>query len=159
MMFYLLLHRSFEGKSSLIPLAPFANKHGNPQDMPFSVANMLRLFGDLSISVLIEFPAAQHKSVATAATSTVPGPSQQPPTPPTAAAVLSPWRPPTAAGYKLNTDAAAENSSNTIGVGAVLRDATGYVTAALSMPIIGNFKFHEMEAKALFHSLNWPLQQ
>uniref|UniRef100_A0A803P5U5 Reverse transcriptase domain-containing protein n=1 Tax=Cannabis sativa TaxID=3483 RepID=A0A803P5U5_CANSA len=64
--------------------------------------------------------------------------------PPTAAHV--PWCP-------------SDASTSITGVGAVLRDANGQVKAALSMPILRDFKSHEMEAKSLFHSLNWALQQ
>ncbi|XP_060968560.1 uncharacterized protein LOC133036097 [Cannabis sativa] len=49
-------------------------------------------------------------------------------------------------------------NNNVLGVGALIRDSNGLVKAALSMPAIGNFSSHEMEANALFHSLNWTLQ-
>uniref|UniRef100_A0A803PIB5 Reverse transcriptase zinc-binding domain-containing protein n=1 Tax=Cannabis sativa TaxID=3483 RepID=A0A803PIB5_CANSA len=69
-----------------------------------------------------------------------------------------PWPSPPVGAFKLNIDAAINASTFTTGVGAVLQDSAGLVTAALAMPIIGNFKFDEMEAKALFHSLNWAIQ-
>uniref|UniRef100_A0A803P8Z3 RNase H type-1 domain-containing protein n=1 Tax=Cannabis sativa TaxID=3483 RepID=A0A803P8Z3_CANSA len=60
---------------------------------------------------------------------------------------------------KLNVDAAVDTSRNVMGVGAVIRTSSGSVVAALSKQLVGNFKSHEMEALALFHSLNWALQQ
>uniref|UniRef100_A0A803QDM2 RNase H type-1 domain-containing protein n=1 Tax=Cannabis sativa TaxID=3483 RepID=A0A803QDM2_CANSA len=70
-----------------------------------------------------------------------------------------PWKPPLTSTLKLNVDATVDEKSNIIGVGALVCDSNGCVTAALSMPAIGNFSSHEMEAKALFHNLNWALQQ
>ncbi|KAM6592878.1 hypothetical protein CsatA_000581 [Cannabis sativa] len=85
-----------------------------------------------------------------------------PPTPAVATAPAIhrqvPWIPPISGSYKLNVDAALNVGSNIIGVGAIVRDAAGNVVAALSKPIVGNFASHEMEAKALFHGLNWVLQ-
>uniref|UniRef100_A0A803QHW9 Reverse transcriptase domain-containing protein n=1 Tax=Cannabis sativa TaxID=3483 RepID=A0A803QHW9_CANSA len=69
------------------------------------------------------------------------------------------WQPPTAAGLKLNVDAAVNATSQTLGVGAIVRDHNGLVVAAISKPAQGCFHSDEMEAKALFHSLNWALQQ
>ncbi|XP_060969930.1 uncharacterized protein LOC133037124 [Cannabis sativa] len=70
-----------------------------------------------------------------------------------------PWQPPPAGAFKLNVDAAVDTSKNVTGVGAVIRASSGSVIAALSKQLVGNFKSHEMEALALFHSLNWALQQ
>uniref|UniRef100_A0A803PZC5 Reverse transcriptase domain-containing protein n=1 Tax=Cannabis sativa TaxID=3483 RepID=A0A803PZC5_CANSA len=69
-----------------------------------------------------------------------------------------PWQPPPIGELKMNVDAAVDSSKNRIGLGAVIRNSTGQVIAALSMPIIGNFASHEMEAKAIFHSLVWASQ-
>uniref|UniRef100_A0A803NZB5 RNase H type-1 domain-containing protein n=1 Tax=Cannabis sativa TaxID=3483 RepID=A0A803NZB5_CANSA len=55
--------------------------------------------------------------------------------------------------------ASVDSSRGVIGVGAILRDSNGVVVAALSKKLIGNFRSHEMEATALFHSLNWAIQQ
>uniref|UniRef100_A0A803Q8P9 Reverse transcriptase domain-containing protein n=1 Tax=Cannabis sativa TaxID=3483 RepID=A0A803Q8P9_CANSA len=81
------------------------------------------------------------------------------PLPHTRAPVAPPWKPPLAGAFKLNVDAAVDGSRNVIGVGAILRDSCGKVIAALSKQLVGNFKSHEMEALAIFHSLNWAFQQ
>ena len=44
-----------------------------------------------------------------------------------------------------------------IGIGAVVRTCKGDVVAAFSKTVQGCFKSEEMEAKALFHSLNWAI--
>uniref|UniRef100_A0A803QHU3 Reverse transcriptase domain-containing protein n=2 Tax=Cannabis sativa TaxID=3483 RepID=A0A803QHU3_CANSA len=69
-----------------------------------------------------------------------------------------PWQPPAAGDLKLNVDAAVDATRKITGIGAVVRDSAGVVRAALAKPIIGNFASHEMEAKAIFYSLNWVLQ-
>ncbi|KAM6558713.1 hypothetical protein CsatA_027952 [Cannabis sativa] len=69
------------------------------------------------------------------------------------------WQPPTPNGFKLNVDAAVNSVTKVLGVGALVRDHDGQVIAALSKPTQGCFRSDEMEAKALFHSLNWALQQ
>uniref|UniRef100_A0A803NYQ1 CCHC-type domain-containing protein n=1 Tax=Cannabis sativa TaxID=3483 RepID=A0A803NYQ1_CANSA len=71
---------------------------------------------------------------------------------------LPPKKPPRSGSFKLNVDATLNASQHIIGVGAIVRDVAGFVVAALSKPIVGNFASHEMEAKALFHSLTWLLQ-
>ncbi|XP_060959370.1 uncharacterized protein LOC133030594 [Cannabis sativa] len=71
---------------------------------------------------------------------------------------LVPWQPPNLGSYKLNIDVTLNANKNIIGVGAIVRDAASCVVATFSKSIIGNFASHEMEAKALFHSLNWLLQ-
>uniref|UniRef100_A0A803P8B5 RNase H type-1 domain-containing protein n=1 Tax=Cannabis sativa TaxID=3483 RepID=A0A803P8B5_CANSA len=74
--------------------------------------------------------------------------------PPQVVPTPAPWKPPLGDGFKLNVDVAVDVNNNVLGVGALIRDSNGLVKAALSMPAIGNFSSHEMEAKALFHSLN-----
>uniref|UniRef100_A0A803NTN0 Reverse transcriptase domain-containing protein n=1 Tax=Cannabis sativa TaxID=3483 RepID=A0A803NTN0_CANSA len=69
-----------------------------------------------------------------------------------------PWSPPCVNGYKLNVDAATISEDKKLGVGAVLRDHNGIVIAALSKMAQGSFRSDEMEAKALFHALNWASQ-
>ncbi|XP_060974707.1 uncharacterized protein LOC133039776 [Cannabis sativa] len=100
------------------------------------------------------FSAAQHRTSPTAATSAI----VHPVTTLQMTPATIPWSKPPTGAFKLNIDAAVNVSTYTTGVGAVLRDSNGHVKAALSMPITGNFKSHEMEAKALFHSLNWAIQ-
>ncbi|KAM6559150.1 hypothetical protein CsatA_028389 [Cannabis sativa] len=68
------------------------------------------------------------------------------------------WLPPTGLGLKINVDAAVNNAEKKLGIGAIVRDSSGQVVAALSKPVQGCFRSDEMEAKALFHSLNWVLQ-
>ncbi|XP_060961850.1 uncharacterized protein LOC133032047 [Cannabis sativa] len=73
--------------------------------------------------------------------------------------VAQQWRPPEANGYKLNVDAAIDVHQKVIGIGAIIRDSNGNVVAAFSKQQPGNFSSHEMEAIALFQSLNWVIQQ
>ncbi|XP_060972673.1 uncharacterized protein LOC133038522 [Cannabis sativa] len=68
------------------------------------------------------------------------------------------WRPPVRNGYKLNVDAATNIEQKKLGIGAILRDQHGTVLAALSKAVQGSFKSDEMEAKALFHAVNWVSQ-
>uniref|UniRef100_A0A803NJ60 Reverse transcriptase domain-containing protein n=1 Tax=Cannabis sativa TaxID=3483 RepID=A0A803NJ60_CANSA len=70
----------------------------------------------------------------------------------------SPWRPPDFGSLKMNVDAVVDSTNNIIGVGAVIRNCEGVVIAGFSKPLIGNFASHEMEAKAIFHSLVWATQ-
>uniref|UniRef100_A0A803QCG6 Reverse transcriptase domain-containing protein n=1 Tax=Cannabis sativa TaxID=3483 RepID=A0A803QCG6_CANSA len=70
-----------------------------------------------------------------------------------------PWSAPTLNGYKLNVDAATNTEQKLLGIGAILRDHNGMVIAALSKTVQGTFRSDEMEAKALFHALNWASQQ
>uniref|UniRef100_A0A803Q5N4 Reverse transcriptase domain-containing protein n=1 Tax=Cannabis sativa TaxID=3483 RepID=A0A803Q5N4_CANSA len=102
------------------------------------------------VNYLSNFRTAKGKKYHTAATNNA--------TQPALAAANATWKPPTGTDLKLNVDAALDANWNIIGVGAVVRDATGHVLAALAKPIIGNFASHEMEAKAMFHSLNWIIQ-
>uniref|UniRef100_A0A803Q017 RNase H type-1 domain-containing protein n=1 Tax=Cannabis sativa TaxID=3483 RepID=A0A803Q017_CANSA len=68
------------------------------------------------------------------------------------------WHPPPHSGVKINVDAAVNSVSKQLEIGAIVRNHHGQVLAALSMPAQGDFRSDEMEAKALFHSLNWALQ-
>uniref|UniRef100_A0A803PM52 Reverse transcriptase domain-containing protein n=1 Tax=Cannabis sativa TaxID=3483 RepID=A0A803PM52_CANSA len=85
---------------------------------------------------------------------------------PTAAAVVQPsattiplpWKPPVTGQLKLNVDAAVDSTKKITGIGALVRDSNGHVAAAFSKPVVGCFDSHEMEAIALFHSLNLVLQ-
>uniref|UniRef100_A0A803PDD5 RNase H type-1 domain-containing protein n=1 Tax=Cannabis sativa TaxID=3483 RepID=A0A803PDD5_CANSA len=68
------------------------------------------------------------------------------------------WTPPTNQGLKLNVDAAVNIDLKILGCGALVRDCCGNVIAAISKSVEGCFRSDEMEAKSLFHSLNWALQ-
>uniref|UniRef100_A0A803P6L1 Reverse transcriptase zinc-binding domain-containing protein n=1 Tax=Cannabis sativa TaxID=3483 RepID=A0A803P6L1_CANSA len=68
------------------------------------------------------------------------------------------WLPPQVHGYKLNVDAATDLEQKKMGIGAILRDHNGLVVAALSKQVQGSFRSDEMEAKALFHAVNWVMQ-
>ncbi|XP_060968323.1 uncharacterized protein LOC115710989 [Cannabis sativa] len=103
-----------------------------------------------SLQYLDNYHAAQLKYRPPATSSQVPSPSTAP---------SAPWQPPPMGTLKLNIDAAFDKTSSKIGVGAVIRNYVGQVIAALSMPIVGNFASNEMEAKAMFHGINWVLQQ
>uniref|UniRef100_A0A803Q9K5 RNase H type-1 domain-containing protein n=1 Tax=Cannabis sativa TaxID=3483 RepID=A0A803Q9K5_CANSA len=70
-----------------------------------------------------------------------------------------PWKPPDVNCLKMNVDAAVNAMDKVLGIGAVVRNCKGEVVAALSKSIQGHFRSDEMEAKALFHSLNWAFQQ
>uniref|UniRef100_A0A803QED6 Reverse transcriptase domain-containing protein n=1 Tax=Cannabis sativa TaxID=3483 RepID=A0A803QED6_CANSA len=68
------------------------------------------------------------------------------------------WSPPAGLGLKMNVDAAVNQEHKILGVGAIIRDGNGNVVAAFSKPVQGCFRSDELEAKALFHSLNWAKQ-
>uniref|UniRef100_A0A803Q8E0 Reverse transcriptase domain-containing protein n=1 Tax=Cannabis sativa TaxID=3483 RepID=A0A803Q8E0_CANSA len=70
----------------------------------------------------------------------------------------SSWSPPDITGLKINVDAAVNKERKILGVGAIIRGHHGSVVAALSKPVQGCFRSDEMEAKALFHCLNWAMQ-
>ncbi|XP_060968396.1 uncharacterized protein LOC133035959 [Cannabis sativa] len=77
---------------------------------------------------------------------------------PSATTIPQPWKPPDTGQLKLNVDAAVDSTKKITGIGALVRDSNGHVAAAFSKPVVGCFDSHEMEAIALFHSLNWVLQ-
>ncbi|KAM6557036.1 hypothetical protein CsatB_004055 [Cannabis sativa] len=58
----------------------------------------------------------------------------------------------------MNVDAAINASNNQMGIGVVIRNCQGAIIAAFSKPLLGNFASHEIEAKAIFHSLLWANQ-
>uniref|UniRef100_A0A803NUC0 CCHC-type domain-containing protein n=1 Tax=Cannabis sativa TaxID=3483 RepID=A0A803NUC0_CANSA len=103
-----------------------------------------------SLQYLDHYRAAQHKYRPTAIISQQSSSS---------APDRTPWQPPPTGSFKLNIDDALDKNSSKFGVGAVIRDSLKYVIAAFSMPLVGHFASHEMEAKAMFHGLNWALQQ
>uniref|UniRef100_A0A803PVF4 RNase H type-1 domain-containing protein n=1 Tax=Cannabis sativa TaxID=3483 RepID=A0A803PVF4_CANSA len=70
-----------------------------------------------------------------------------------------PWKPLNGTVLMLNIDAALDLATKTLGVGAIVRDSQGHVIAGLSKPVQGCFRSDKMEAKALFHSLNWVVQE
>uniref|UniRef100_A0A803P559 Reverse transcriptase domain-containing protein n=1 Tax=Cannabis sativa TaxID=3483 RepID=A0A803P559_CANSA len=69
-----------------------------------------------------------------------------------------PWSPPAINGFKLNVDAGTNLEQKKLGVGAIIRDHEGNVVATLSKIVQGSFRSDEMEAKSLFHALNWASQ-
>uniref|UniRef100_A0A803PK25 RNase H type-1 domain-containing protein n=1 Tax=Cannabis sativa TaxID=3483 RepID=A0A803PK25_CANSA len=69
------------------------------------------------------------------------------------------WMPPKGNLLKMNIDVAANFHDKILGIGAVVRNNKGEVIAAFSKRVQGCFRSDEMEAKALFHSLNWATQQ
>ncbi|KAF4382154.1 hypothetical protein F8388_008640 [Cannabis sativa] len=69
-----------------------------------------------------------------------------------------PWKPQLLNKLKLNVDAAVNTVDKILGIGAIIRNHDGQVVVALSKPVQGCFRSDEMEAKALFHALNWITQ-
>ncbi|XP_060965559.1 uncharacterized protein LOC133034485 [Cannabis sativa] len=76
---------------------------------------------------------------------------------PTAHRIVAKWQPPGAGFYKLNTDATYDHEGKIVGVGALIRDHLGSVIAGFSKPLQGCYSAKEMEAVALYHSLQWAL--
>uniref|UniRef100_A0A803PNX4 RNase H type-1 domain-containing protein n=1 Tax=Cannabis sativa TaxID=3483 RepID=A0A803PNX4_CANSA len=68
------------------------------------------------------------------------------------------WMPPEGNVLKMNIDAATNVQDKKLGIGAVVCNYKGEVIVAFSKPAQGCFRSDEMEAKALFHSLNWATQ-
>lgn len=69
------------------------------------------------------------------------------------------WNPPPFNQLKLNVDAAVDVKKMKLGVGAVIRNHKGEVIASFSKLVQGCFRSGEMEAKTIFHSLIWTIQQ
>ncbi|XP_062114250.1 uncharacterized protein LOC133825304 [Humulus lupulus] len=105
-------------------------------------------------SVFVEFASSYLLSYAQAKSSSTKSRQSIPVS--TAARI---WTPPATGTYKLNSDAALDSKNCYMGIGAVMRDSTGVVIAALSKKIAGSYKPYEIEALALLHSLNWLLNQ
>uniref|UniRef100_A0A803QKK6 RNase H type-1 domain-containing protein n=1 Tax=Cannabis sativa TaxID=3483 RepID=A0A803QKK6_CANSA len=56
---------------------------------------------------------------------------------------------------QIKHDAAIDKACNKVGIGATLRNSDGFIVAAISKPLLGNYKAEEMEAIGLALSLNW----
>uniref|UniRef100_A0A803PYL0 RNase H type-1 domain-containing protein n=1 Tax=Cannabis sativa TaxID=3483 RepID=A0A803PYL0_CANSA len=59
---------------------------------------------------------------------------------------------------KLSSTHPSNPDQQKLGIGAIIRSHDGMVVAALSKVVQGSFRSDEMEAKALFHALNWVSQ-
>uniref|UniRef100_A0A803P1A9 Uncharacterized protein n=1 Tax=Cannabis sativa TaxID=3483 RepID=A0A803P1A9_CANSA len=70
---------------------------------------------------------------------------------------ISKWKPPGKDMYKLNIDATIDSNGAIIGVGALIRTDEGVVVAGLSKALKGYCSPKEMEALAMFYSLQWAL--
>ncbi|XP_060964608.1 uncharacterized protein LOC133033633 [Cannabis sativa] len=70
---------------------------------------------------------------------------------------ISKWQPPGKDMYKLNIDAAIDSNGAIIGVGTLIRTDEGVVVAGLSKALKGCCSPKEMEALAMFYSLQWAL--
>ncbi|KAM6563086.1 hypothetical protein CsatB_023084 [Cannabis sativa] len=114
-----------------------------------SSAKPASILASFAVNYLSNFRSATKK-YHTAATSA--------PTLPTSAPGATKWTPLTGLNLKLNVDAALDANRNIVGVGVVVRNSAGHVLAAMVKLIISNFASHIMEAKAMFHSLNWVIQ-
>ncbi|KAM6564036.1 hypothetical protein CsatB_024034 [Cannabis sativa] len=69
-----------------------------------------------------------------------------------------PWKLRNMFGLKFNVDAAVNPISKVLGVGAIVKNHKGEVIVAMSKPVQGCFISDEIEAKTLFHALNWISQ-
>ncbi|KAM6547612.1 hypothetical protein CsatB_019288 [Cannabis sativa] len=118
--------------------------HGNTVRSPQAVAAYAPTY-------LTEFQRARaQRSQPTTSSATAPDPR------PSSEFIHAPkWTAPPRGRLKLNTDAAIDRACNKVGIGATLRNADGLVVAAISKPLLGNYKPEEMEALGLALSLNW----
>ncbi|KAL8094866.1 hypothetical protein AgCh_036398 [Apium graveolens] len=69
------------------------------------------------------------------------------------------WQKPQVGWVKINMDAALFTSSNSIGVGGVIRDADGGFVSAMCKPVAGIWMPREAEAISLKEVLSWTKQQ
>uniref|UniRef100_A0A803PLQ2 RNase H type-1 domain-containing protein n=1 Tax=Cannabis sativa TaxID=3483 RepID=A0A803PLQ2_CANSA len=121
--------------------------HGGTPRQPAAIVNY-------AVRFLEDFTRARKSTPPAAATS-----SEIPATSSTATVQqAAKWQPPQFNGFKMNVDAATNEEQKKLGIGALIRDHNGTVIAAFSKVVQGNFRSDEMEAKALFHALNWALQ-
>uniref|UniRef100_A0A803P460 RNase H type-1 domain-containing protein n=1 Tax=Cannabis sativa TaxID=3483 RepID=A0A803P460_CANSA len=131
---------------------------GNQLVMPCSHASMPRQFGKAQSLQLIFTKLMESIHLQPPATKLVH--QQISSTPATTTGIRGPvediaWKPPDVHMLKMNVDAAANYKDKISGIGAVVCDFKGEVIAAFSKPGQGCFRSDEMEANALFHSLNW----
>ncbi|KAM6566407.1 hypothetical protein CsatA_025535 [Cannabis sativa] len=65
------------------------------------------------------------------------------------------WSNPPYGQLKLNVDAAIDESSRTIGIGAILRNSNGDIVACFSKPMFGNFSVLQAECMAIVVAVDW----
>ncbi|KAM6564495.1 hypothetical protein CsatB_024493 [Cannabis sativa] len=122
-----------------------AEFHDKPAKCPTAIK-------DFALQYIAKYQSVHAKS-------NVPCPDVAPaapfPTSTSAAPSVDPWKAPPQGTYKLNTDAAFDKTNKIIGIGAVLRDSSGFIKAAFSKSIHGSYKAEEMEATALVYALQW----
>jgi ribonuclease HI len=99
---------------------------------------------------LLEFQSAQSKRSSSVSLPSDPDPKQD--------RSQARWVPPSCDLYKFIVDASIPKSSNFVGVGAVIRNSSGLVMAALAQNLPGKFTVKEAEALALRYGLSWALE-
>ncbi|PON90739.1 Ribonuclease H-like domain containing protein [Trema orientale] len=93
------------------------------------------------LNYLREFQTAQQQRASVSSTQSAPRPIK--------------WQPPSTHGYKLNVDAAISESQRCVGFGAIIRDTTGFVLAAVAKKFHNPLKPKTAEVAALSFGINW----